>query len=440
MGAYGPEFFKKYIDILDEGALPIPNLGKPPIRSDGARATRPGSMRPTSIVPTNAAPSGLRASYLAMIKTLELTPAPDEGFFGRNIRNNSNNQKLAEWARENGLSGVFNPETGDYIKFGEDPEDGMPNDEVDASTPTAGVDFDELDKLAKIGAIPPKAIDDLTKEAGYYDSGERSFSRRDIIGNITGEPNPEYRDKILGILKTNQGVVAPAKPASPGEAPPPTSSAAKTPPKPPQGTGTGQVTGTGPEPEVTVEPLPEPEKKAEPAPGDPNYPYKPGDYTGPDGIEDMETGKIVKPDGPPKGNLSHLKTFAGSGKGGLRNDPDEVDAIKQLQKKLGIEADGKYGSNTKDAVKKFQEKHGLTVDGDAGPETIGKMIELQKPKTPAAAPAKSEPPKPIPDVKKDQPKAIPKISGQSSTSEPFQLMTAEGMRGLQDKIMNIAKD
>jgi peptidoglycan hydrolase-like protein with peptidoglycan-binding domain len=324
----------------------------------------------------------------------------------------------------------------------------MPNDEVDASTPTAGVDFDELEKLAKIGAIPPKAIDDLTKEAGYYDSGERSFSRRDIIGNITGEPNPEYRDKILGILKTNQGVVAPAKPASPGEAPPPRQPSGETPPKPQQGTGTGQVTGTGPEPEVTVEPLPEPkaepkaepEKKAEPKykgsddpRNDPNYKWKKDDYRGADGVEDMETGTWVKPDAP-KGNLSHLKTFAGSGKGGLRNDPDEVDAIKQLQKKLGIEADGKYGSNTKDAVKKFQEKHGLAVDGDAGPETIGKMIELQKP---------SEPPKPIPNVTKDEPqepKAIPKVSGQSSTSDPFKLYTAEGMRGLQDKIMNIAKD
>ena len=77
---------------------------------------------------------------------------------------------------------------------------------------------------------------------------------------------------------------------------------------------------------------------------------------------------------------SALKKFAGSGKGGLRNDPDEVDAIKELQQLLKDkgydvgEVDGKYGPRTRAAVRKYQEDNNLTVDGDAGPETIGKLL------------------------------------------------------------------
>ena len=78
-----------------------------------------------------------------------------------------------------------------------------------------------------------------------------------------------------------------------------------------------------------------------------------------------------------------MKKFAKSGKGGLANDPDEVEAVKELQQYLtdmGFDpngVDGKYGGGTVKAVKEFQEYFGAKVDGDAGPETIGQIIKLR---------------------------------------------------------------
>ena len=78
-----------------------------------------------------------------------------------------------------------------------------------------------------------------------------------------------------------------------------------------------------------------------------------------------------------------LEAFANSGKGGLANDPDEVDAITELQQyltDLGFDpngVDGKYGRGTIAAVKEFQKYFGAKEDGDAGPETIGKIIKLR---------------------------------------------------------------
>ena len=87
---------------------------------------------------------------------------------------------------------------------------------------------------------------------------------------------------------------------------------------------------------------------------------------------------------PGEGSTSgSLEAFASSGKGGLANDPDEVDAIKELQQyltDLGFDpngVDGKYGRGTINAVKQFQEYFGAAVDGDAGPETIGKIVSLR---------------------------------------------------------------
>ena len=37
--------------------------------------------------------------------------------------------------------------------------------------------------------------------------------------------------------------------------------------------------------------------------------------------------------------------------------------VKQIQKALGIKADGIFGKGTEDAVKKFQQENGLPVDG-----------------------------------------------------------------------------
>jgi len=82
-----------------------------------------------------------------------------------------------------------------------------------------------------------------------------------------------------------------------------------------------------------------------------------------------------------------LAAFAKSGKGGLANDPDEIAAIKDLQTRLGITADGKYGPNTVAAVKKFQTANKLKADGDAGPNTIAALL---KPKGGMAAPKDQE--------------------------------------------------
>jgi peptidoglycan hydrolase-like protein with peptidoglycan-binding domain len=78
-----------------------------------------------------------------------------------------------------------------------------------------------------------------------------------------------------------------------------------------------------------------------------------------------------------------LAKFRKSGKGGLANDPEEVEAIKELQQylnDLGFDTgtvDGKYGRATIKGVKAFQKYFGAAVDGDAGPETIGQIIKLR---------------------------------------------------------------
>lgn len=55
-------------------------------------------------------------------------------------------------------------------------------------------------------------------------------------------------------------------------------------------------------------------------------------------------------------------------KKGLKGAP-----VKRLQEKLGIDADGDFGSGTEKAVKEFQKANGLSVDGIAGPDTFTAM-------------------------------------------------------------------
>ena len=49
------------------------------------------------------------------------------------------------------------------------------------------------------------------------------------------------------------------------------------------------------------------------------------------------------------------------------------DAVKKLQEKLAIGADGQFGSATERAVRDYQQKNGLVVDGMAGPATLAHM-------------------------------------------------------------------
>ena len=49
------------------------------------------------------------------------------------------------------------------------------------------------------------------------------------------------------------------------------------------------------------------------------------------------------------------------------------DTVKKLQDKLGINADGQFGSGTEKAVRDYQQKNGLVADGMAGPATLAHM-------------------------------------------------------------------
>lgn len=52
---------------------------------------------------------------------------------------------------------------------------------------------------------------------------------------------------------------------------------------------------------------------------------------------------------------------------------DRGDAVKDVQVKLGIAADGHFGPVTQTAVIAFQRKHGLGADGIVGPATLAKL-------------------------------------------------------------------
>ena len=49
--------------------------------------------------------------------------------------------------------------------------------------------------------------------------------------------------------------------------------------------------------------------------------------------------------------------------------------VKQIQKALGLKADGIFGKGTEEAVKNFQKANGLTPDGKVGPKTLEKLME-----------------------------------------------------------------
>lgn len=87
----------------------------------------------------------------------------------------------------------------------------------------------------------------------------------------------------------------------------------------------------------------------------------------------------------PRFNSGSLAAFATSGKGGLRNDRNETEAVEELQTflgELGLDTggiDGKYGPKTTQAVRTFQGSfNDIELDGDAGPETIGLIIDLRR--------------------------------------------------------------
>lgn len=58
-------------------------------------------------------------------------------------------------------------------------------------------------------------------------------------------------------------------------------------------------------------------------------------------------------------------------KKGTKGEP-----VKDLQRAVGVRADGYFGANTETAVKSFQKRHGLSVDGICGPNTWKKVKQV----------------------------------------------------------------
>ena len=107
-----------------------------------------------------------------------------------------------------------------------------------------------------------------------------------------------------------------------------------------------------------------------------------------DGPADAAADAGAEPKAEPKAEPARepsgsLDAFSKAGQGGLANNPEETEAIKELQTELqalgfdpkGI--DGKYGPGTVAAVKAFQKDKGLTADGDAGPDTIAAILRAE---------------------------------------------------------------
>jgi peptidoglycan hydrolase-like protein with peptidoglycan-binding domain len=69
----------------------------------------------------------------------------------------------------------------------------------------------------------------------------------------------------------------------------------------------------------------------------------------------------------------------------LLHRPIRGEQVKKLQAALGVDADGVFGPGTEAAVKKFQSEHGLDADGIAGPQTLALVPGFEIPEEKVAA-------------------------------------------------------
>jgi murein DD-endopeptidase MepM/ murein hydrolase activator NlpD len=81
-------------------------------------------------------------------------------------------------------------------------------------------------------------------------------------------------------------------------------------------------------------------------------------------VETPEEAAVVKPE-----VAAAAKTAGPAYPGKYVKVGSKGEAVKYVQKQLGITADGIFGPATAAAVKKHQAKHGLTADGIIGPKT-----------------------------------------------------------------------
>ena len=95
------------------------------------------------------------------------------------------------------------------------------------------------------------------------------------------------------------------------------------------------------------------------------------------------------------------------------------DDVKKLQEKLGLTADGSFGTGTEKAVKEWQSKNGLTADGIVGEGTWSKMMGAAP--VAAAAPVPSGGPMNISKLKGHVPDAV--ITQLPEVMEKFQINT-----------------
>ena len=61
-----------------------------------------------------------------------------------------------------------------------------------------------------------------------------------------------------------------------------------------------------------------------------------------------------------------------------KNQSNDPEAVKKVQKLVGVTADGIYGPKTEAAVKAWQKSHNLDDDGSVGPKTWAAMFPEQK--------------------------------------------------------------
>jgi peptidoglycan hydrolase-like protein with peptidoglycan-binding domain len=83
-------------------------------------------------------------------------------------------------------------------------------------------------------------------------------------------------------------------------------------------------------------------------------------------------------------------------------------AVKKLQAALGVGADGAFGHGTEAAVKKFQESKGLEADGEAGPKTLAQVPGFEITPEQVAASVVTE----------DTPQVDPAAVEQAKTEDP----------------------